>query len=657
MIIDQLIAVLGYDVEGEDKLRRFSDSMDGLQKRGAAVAAAMAKFAMVAGAAAVATGGALVRSGLQTIDSQAKLAQSLDTTVSSIQVLERAGDLAGVSMGQVEQATIALTRRLSQAAQGAGPAVDALDRLQLTAEGLAELPLDQRIATIQERIAEFVPEAERAAVASQLFGDRASLVFGRIDSETLRQATQDVKDFGVEVSEQDAAQIERTNDALSRLGLIWRGLSNQLAIAVAPALERFADGMARAANVSGPLGQAISRFGDIMATVMNAAIDGAGRLAERLAGHLETVQGLFEGVDLSGILDSWGLPLALLFARLFPVTSVLILLALAVDDFLTYLAGGDSIIGDFIEALAEFLGTTPEKVTEVLAGMAEAAGKLGLAGIALLLFIGPLRTMAGIFKGVGWLVKGGAALAGFGAAVKTADLGAKAAGVSRMAGALSKLGGALKGLVGLAASGGGAFAFLAALLWPTKMGDGTIPEDMALDDPRLSMTQEEADAEADAIRQQLHERALDRSRAREYDFGMREFRAPKPMVSPEPAVSPEPTATPELPSAPKSDTPDISSITNGLMSIMSGQDSVQEAISGIENFLSHLDAQGGAVEATVTDASQDNRQFPVTVNSTVNQTINGVQNAAPDALRATGNAINQGTEQASRINSAAGAAP
>jgi hypothetical protein len=67
--------------------------------------------------------------GLQTVDAQAKLAQSLGTTVASIQTLERAGELAGVSMSGIEQATKDLTRRLSQAAAGTGPAADALDRL------------------------------------------------------------------------------------------------------------------------------------------------------------------------------------------------------------------------------------------------------------------------------------------------------------------------------------------------------------------------------------------------------------------------------------------------------------------------------------------------------------------------------------------------
>ena len=247
--------------------------------------AAFTRRAKIAAAAAtvavVAAGAAMIRSGLQTIDQTAKLAQSLDTTVESLQVLERAADLSGVSMGNVEQATVQLTRRLSQAAAGAGPAVDALDRLGLSVSELQNLPLDQRIALIQDRLAEFVPEAERAAVASQLFGDRAALVFTRIDTATLRQATADVNDFGIVVSEQDADQIERTNDAISRLGLIWRGVSNQLAVAAAPALEAVADALAAMARTTGPLGSAIQGLFENIGRLTTFAVTFAGVMAGR----------------------------------------------------------------------------------------------------------------------------------------------------------------------------------------------------------------------------------------------------------------------------------------------------------------------------------------------------------------------------------------
>ncbi|WP_323033636.1 phage tail tape measure C-terminal domain-containing protein [Paracoccus sp. (in: a-proteobacteria)] len=231
--------------------------------------------------AAAAAGVAMIRSGLSNVDAQAKLAQSMRTTVESVQTLTWAGELAGVSMGEIEQATKKLTTRLSEAATGSGSAVGALQRLNLTAAQLQALPLDQRIIAIQEALNQFVPEAERAAVASDLFGDKAALAFLRIDSATLREAAQDVRDFGVAVSASDAAQIERTGDAIARLSLIWTGLTNRLTVAVAPALETIATKLADMARATGPIGRAITSLFDNLGRLTTYAATFAGIMAGR----------------------------------------------------------------------------------------------------------------------------------------------------------------------------------------------------------------------------------------------------------------------------------------------------------------------------------------------------------------------------------------
>lgn len=289
---------------GEQGMRRLSREMDAANASVAAfyrrvqIAAAAAAAAFAAGAAA------MIRSGLQVVDAQAKLAQSLGTTVESIQVLERAGELAGVSMSGIEQATKDLTRRLSQAAAGTGPAVAALERLGLSATALIALPLDERVRRINQAIEDFVPAAERAAVAGQLFGEEGSIAISRIDTATLRQATQDIRDFGVVVSEQDADQIERTNDAISRLGLIWRGLSNQLAVAAAPALEAVADALASVSRTTGPLGQAIELL-----------FDNLGRLASIAAAFAAFMAGRFVAGMVVAAASVRGLATALVFLR------------------------------------------------------------------------------------------------------------------------------------------------------------------------------------------------------------------------------------------------------------------------------------------------------------------------------------------------------
>jgi tail tape-measure protein len=250
-------------------------------------------------AAAVAAGIAMVRSGLKTIDEQAKLAASLNTTTASMQVLARAADLAGVSQGEVSQATIMMTKSLSQAAAGTGPAVKALQLLNLSAADLAKLPIDEKMSAIQDAIAKFIPSAQQAAVASQIFGSRAGLIFTRIDSATLRQATQDVQDFGVAVSETDAAQIQRTNDALSRMGLLWRGISNQLAVAAAPALEAIANAMAAIGKTTGPLGRAIKVLFNHLGEIATIAATFAAVLGGRLVISLARAALGIKGVSLS----------------------------------------------------------------------------------------------------------------------------------------------------------------------------------------------------------------------------------------------------------------------------------------------------------------------------------------------------------------------
>lgn len=234
---------IGADTSG---LKTGLNSANGMLAKfgGAAGIAKAAGAALGVTVGAVAAGMvALTRRSLEQIDAQAKLAQSLGTTVTSMQTLKRAGDLAGVSMGGIQQASSDLTRRLSQAAAGAGPVADALDRLNLSAAALSQVPLDERILQINEALDKFIPATERAAVAGQLFGEEGSLAMARIDTATLRQATEDVHRFGVVVSEQDADQIETANDAVSRLGLVMEGLGNRMATVAAPAIEATATAM------------------------------------------------------------------------------------------------------------------------------------------------------------------------------------------------------------------------------------------------------------------------------------------------------------------------------------------------------------------------------------------------------------------------------
>lgn len=247
--IGVLRALLSLDSAAFDKgAKRAKASMSGLQRSLAASAERLGrtgrKLTTRVTLPLVGIGGAALKSSLATIDAQSKMAQSLGTSTKSIQILTRAADRAGISTGEMEQIARQLTKRLSEAAAGGGPAAKALERLGLSAADLADMDLDQKILKINKAIEDNVPAAERAAVATAIFGSRAGLVAGRLDPATIAAAAEEMEKFGVTVSELEADRIEEANDAISALGLVARGLGNQLAVALAPTLKSIAETLA-----------------------------------------------------------------------------------------------------------------------------------------------------------------------------------------------------------------------------------------------------------------------------------------------------------------------------------------------------------------------------------------------------------------------------
>jgi hypothetical protein len=257
-------------------------------------------IAPLAAAIGVAFSGAAIRSQMDYIDAQAKMAQSLGTTSASLQVLERAGELAGVSLGSVEQSAKDLQRRLSQAAGGGGPVADALNKIQLSAKDLMALPLDKRVAAINGAIEQFVPAAQRAAIAGQLFGEEGSLLMTRLDPATITQAASEIDRLGYAISEVDADKIEQANDAISALGLIGDGLVSQITVAVAPALNAMAQGLAAVMAQGGPVREAISFIGDNLGRLATYAIAAGAAFATQFAVGLGIA--LASTVSLTGAL-------------------------------------------------------------------------------------------------------------------------------------------------------------------------------------------------------------------------------------------------------------------------------------------------------------------------------------------------------------------
>jgi hypothetical protein len=250
------------------------------------VAGNIAKVGLAAAAAGAALTVHLVNNAREAIDAQAKMAQQLNTTSASLATLKRAGELSGVEMKTITTASRTLSVRIGEAEQGLASAKDAFDALGLSASQLSDLPLDQRISTINNALLNNVDASQRAAIAADLFGTRAATAMKMLDDGTLDRARHEAELFGLALSDVDAAKVEQANDAMSTIGNAVDGIAQQFTIQLAPVLKAIGDQFLEMAEESGGFGKvaedAMGKVVDGIAFVMNG-VDGLKRIFEIVA--------------------------------------------------------------------------------------------------------------------------------------------------------------------------------------------------------------------------------------------------------------------------------------------------------------------------------------------------------------------------------------
>lgn len=248
-------------------------SLEGLRKEALEGISTAAKWSAGLVAASVAVGAAMVKMSLSAIDSQAKLARSIGSTVEGLEAVTRAGKISGVSVGQVESAAKSLTNQLSSAAAGTGPAVDALKRLGLSAQDVIALPLDQRINTINNSINSLIPAAERAAVAAQVFGKSGADALTAISSDAIRQAAEDAEAFGGALSSVDAAKVEAASQTMARARAAIDNMVKKFSAEIAPIIDAIGKLFLKSAADSGKFQDAGTRAADAIIKGMAFAMD------------------------------------------------------------------------------------------------------------------------------------------------------------------------------------------------------------------------------------------------------------------------------------------------------------------------------------------------------------------------------------------------
>lgn len=247
--IGSLFVALGLDTAA------FTAGISAVQAKNAAFAAHLAKGFRVVALAAAGAGTALAAMGLKgaaEIDRTAKAARRLDATVTGYRALEMVADDAGVSLSSLADNVQTMNREI---AKGGKEATAALSALGLKASDLAGLDVDEKMALIADRVKAMGLSAAAASALMQKLGVRnremALLMIGGGDA--IRQARQDVIDYGLAISQVDASRIEKARDEIKGLADIGTYLGDRLALAVVPGLAAMANAMTESLRTGGLL--------------------------------------------------------------------------------------------------------------------------------------------------------------------------------------------------------------------------------------------------------------------------------------------------------------------------------------------------------------------------------------------------------------------
>jgi len=266
--------------------------------------AALAAFtiAVMAAKRAVHAMSEAVKEQLGKIDEIAKAARAVGTTAEQLVGLRlAASEFSGLTDQQLDKALKKMTVQLGDAADGTGTAADALDMIGVSFAELAGRDPAEQFKRIAEGVSGLEDATQQAYVAQQLFGRSGvdllnTLRAGREGIEDVEQAA---IDLGLAFSAIEANRVEAANDAVGRAKGLVTGLSRELTVELAPAIQLAAEKFVKALGPDTQFGQSIRELIDIAGPGLALLVD----LLEMAVGSLQMVQGKVIGTG-AGILTT-----------------------------------------------------------------------------------------------------------------------------------------------------------------------------------------------------------------------------------------------------------------------------------------------------------------------------------------------------------------
>lgn len=339
MIVRELITRLGFTTD-EAKLKRYEAQYKSLKKVAAGAAAAVT---------AIGAAGAFAVKGL--INEASGLERLKAATQATISDLQRMRFLAEQNSVSFEEMGLAL--RFFARQTGIKPTIAAL----------------QQVA----RTLRTIPEGDRAQWLTKLFG-RGGAILGTILEQGPERIAEMVAEFdkmNVALGDEDVAAASKAERAWLKLLTLWRGLRNQIALALLPALESLVGFLFSLTEAARNWRVHWERFTDVIRRYehwLRAAAFAVGLLLAamvlgRVLAFATAIWAVVRSVSaltalaavVTGFTAAWAGLLAVLASTVVIAGAIAVVFALLMDDIFSWQEGQDSVIGMALGSWEEFL--------------------------------------------------------------------------------------------------------------------------------------------------------------------------------------------------------------------------------------------------------------------------------------------------------------
>lgn len=360
MIVRELVARLGLDFDGTGFVRA-EKAIGTLTKQIGSIAGLGAVWVAAAGGIAV-----LTNEAIDQADALHDLGEELGTSTQSLQQLGYAATMSGSNADAMTGALSVLNRSVGEAMTGNEGAAKAFSALGISikgADGQARAT-DEVFFEVADAIAAIESPAERAATGMQFFGREGRKLgpFLAQGSAAIRQLGEEAIATGAVFDTEFVNKSGDFNDAMDRIRARLTGIRNVMANAFLPIMTRGSKAIEAFFKFMQPTLLSVFESGvRLIGAPLRALGDGIGFVADQVTALQEYLGPLF-----NNLLAIVGVTALLALAFLSPGIALFLLgalIAAILEDFQTFLDGGESVIGDLIDSFGNFVGEIGELFT------------------------------------------------------------------------------------------------------------------------------------------------------------------------------------------------------------------------------------------------------------------------------------------------------